>query len=639
MGVAVLALCLDAGGRVLDAEFLEANPAFSRQTGLGPVVGRRLGELLGVHATPWLAVLAEADASAQPMQGELPALTGGMWHLVQLARVGAPGQHRIAVALMDITRRRQIESALAESESRFGALADALPMPVWVIDQAGGLGFVNQAFQAFFGRLREEVKARELIHPDDLATFRFELRMALHEHRSMHVLVRGRRQDGSWRWLEMDGSPRHADNGRFIGLAGCCLDVTERREIEMAREQLLESERTARTVAEGMARLKDEFLANLSHELRTPLTTILGWSDLLLQRVGEDDPSRKGLVAIAASARSQRRLISDMLDLSAMLLGKVRPELAVLDLSAQLREAVAAQAEPACRGGQQLSLAGADAVRPVLADAARLQQVFANLLSNALKFTPAGGHVEVAVDDEDGGYRVAVRDDGDGISAEFLPHLFSRFRQADGSSTRRHGGLGLGLAIVQQLVEMHGGRVDAYSAGSGQGATFVVHLPAHDGTPTADVGPDEPVAGEEVLPLRGLRLLVVDDQPDVRDYLCQMLEGQGARVSAAGSATEALALLGDGRQHFDLLATDIGMPGMDGYGLIRTVREELALSPAELPALAVTALARRQDRERALASGFQGYVAKPYSITQLVAALRAAAQCAPRACVTGPRED
>lgn len=621
----MLELCLDAAGRPTDARIVDANPAFARQTRLGDVVGQRLGELLGEQAAPWLAVLAEADASPEPIQGELPSRLGGLWHQVHLCRLGEDDEHRIAVTFVDITERKRMERALAESESRFGALADALPMPVWVIDETGALRFVNVAFVAFFGRRREDVAWTELVHPDDLATFRFELDGALRDHRPMHALVRGRRRDGQWRWLEMDGSPRHSVEGRFIGLAGCGLDVTERREIEMAREQLLESERTARNVAEGMARLKDEFLANLSHELRTPLTTILGWSDLLLQRVAADDPSRKGLGAIAASARAQRRLISDMLDLSGMLLGKVSLELVTLDLSAQLREVVAAQAAIAEEGGQQLSLRGDGGVRPVLGDAVRLQQVFGNLLSNALKFTPSGGHVEVVVDDEPSGYRISVRDDGDGISAEFLPHLFSRFRQADASSTRRHGGLGLGLAIVQQLVEMHGGKVGAHSAGTGQGATFVVHLPAHAGVP-APVAADTPLAEapmEDGQPLQGLRLLVVDDQAEVRDYLCRMLEEQGARVVAASSATEALALLGDDDQApFDLLATDIGMPGMDGYGLVRTVREELGLDAGALPALAVTALARQEDRQRALSSGFQGYVAKPYSIAQLVAAIR-----------------
>ncbi|MCC8776357.1 response regulator, partial [Xanthomonas euvesicatoria pv. euvesicatoria] len=440
------------------------------------------------------------------------------------------------------------------------------------------------------------------------------------------------RHDGQWRWIEMTATPRYSADGRFIGLAGSSPDVTEQREIELAREQLLESERSARNEAESMARLKDEFLATLSHELRTPLTTILGWSELLLQRVEEGQPYYKGLSVIASSARAQKRLISDMLDLSSMLLGKVQLEVESLDLVEQVREALNTQELAAEGKDQVLELHVPPTPCLVLGDATRLQQVLWNLLSNAIKFTPAHGRIDVKIERDDGHLVVSVCDSGDGIAAEFLPHLFGRFRQADGTTTRQHGGLGLGLAIVQQLVEMHGGQVGATSGGRGKGATFTVRLPEH--IPDQAKRPRRELRRRlmseqivEARALNGLRLLAVEDQPDMLDYLRRLLEEQGAEVVVAGSATDALALI-DHRGHarFDLMLTDIGMPGMDGYGLIRTVRENLGLDATALPAVAVTALAREDDRKRALESGFQEHLAKPYSVAQLVTAVRAARQ-------------
>jgi len=551
---------------------------------------------------------------------------------VDAVRVGRPGDDLVGVLFFDVTARKQMEVELGESEARFSALADGLPMPVWVLDERGHARFVNSAFSEFFGgdenRVPEDVW-RGLVHPDDASVFEYELQEALKAQRSMHALVRARRADGQWRWLEMNARPRFSRMGRFIGLAGSSPDVTERREIELAREELLQSERAARSAAENMARLKDEFLATLSHELRTPLTTILGWSELLLQRVDSTSPLYKGLGVIANSATAQKRLISDMLDLSSMLLGKVQLEVEVLDLRDQLNEAMGAQELVA--EGKALDVTLQLPAQPcqVLGDATRLQQVFWNLLSNAIKFTPAEGRIDVQLQADGNYWTITVRDTGDGIAPEFLNHLFSRFRQADGTTTRRHGGLGLGLAIVQQLVELHGGTVSAASDGHGHGSTFTVRLPQH--LPDAERRPlREVVSGPimepmvvEPYPLRGLHVLAVEDQPEVLEYLRRMLEEQGASVSAASSAGEALALLADnGHLQYHVLLTDIGMPGMDGYGLVSTLREDLGVDATALPAVAVTALARADDRRRALASGFQEHVAKPYSVAQLVGVVR-----------------
>jgi CheY-like chemotaxis protein len=312
-----------------------------------------------------------------------------------------------------------------------------------------------------------------------------------------------------------------------------------------------------------------------------------------------------------------------------MLLGKVQLEVEVLDLRDQLNEAMGAQELVA--EGKALDVTLQLPAQPcqVLGDATRLQQVFWNLLSNAIKFTPAEGRIDVQLQADGNYWTITVRDTGDGIAPEFLNHLFSRFRQADGTTTRRHGGLGLGLAIVQQLVELHGGSVSAASDGHGHGSTFTVRLPQH--LPDAERRPLREVVSGPILepmvvepyPLRGLHVLAVEDQPEVLEYLRRMLEEQGASVSAASSAGEALALLADnGHLQYQVLLTDIGMPGMDGYGLVSTLRQDLGVDAAALPAVAVTALARADDRRRALASGFQEHVAKPYSVAQLVGVVR-----------------
>jgi len=630
-GFCVVQVIFD-GERPVDYVFRGVNPAFERFTGLEAAVGHSMRELRPNHEEEWFERYGEVARSGRRARFELQARALGRWYSVDAFRIGPEAERTVAVLFLDITERKRIERELAESEARFSALADGLPMPVWVLDVNGVMRFVNSAYGDYFGLdISSGTVAAwsELLHPEDLPVFQFELAEALQQQRGMRALVRARRHDGRWRWIEMSATPRYSADGRFIGLAGSSPDVTERREIELAREQLLESERIARGEAESMARLKDEFLATLSHELRTPLTTILGWSELLLQRVSEGDPSHKGLSVIASSARAQKRLISDMLDLSSMLLGKVQLEVETLDLVEQLRESIGAQDLVAEGKDQTVTLSVPDEPCLVLGDATRLQQVFWNLLSNAIKFTPAHGRIDVRVTREDSHFVVAIQDSGDGIAPEFLPHLFGRFRQADGTTTRRHGGLGLGLAIVQQLVEMHGGQASASSAGRGQGATFRVRLPERPEQvqrPRRELR--RSLASEQVVEaqaLAGMRLLAVEDQPDMLEYLRRLLEEQGAEVVMAGSATDALATLDErGHERFDAMLTDIGMPGMDGYGLIRTIRENMGLDAGVLPAIAVTALARADDRNRALASGFQEHLAKPYSVAQLVAAVRAA---------------
>jgi NO-binding membrane sensor protein with MHYT domain/CheY-like chemotaxis protein/two-component sensor histidine kinase len=387
------------------------------------------------------------------------------------------------------------------------------------------------------------------------------------------------------------------------------------------RQQLLERERSARQEAERLSALKDEFLATLSHELRTPLNAILGWVQLLHHKKDEAALA-KGLETIERNARLQAQLIDDLLDMSRIVSGHVRLEMELLD-PATIVEAAVEAARPAAFAKQvEIRTAFARDAR-VRADAGRLQQVAWNLLTNAVKFTPAGGHVDVSVSVEDGQAVIRVQDTGAGIAADFLPHVFERFRQADASTTRRHGGLGLGLAIVQQLVHLHAGEVIASSDGPGRGATFTVRLPlatSLDGAmaPSRSRPGAAPPAFRPA-DLRGLRVLAVDDEADARHLLEQMLQACGATVLLAPDAASALEVLR--REPVDLLVSDIGMPQVDGFELMRRIRALPDADLARLPALALTAFTRGEDRQKALQAGFDDYLPKPVDASALAARL------------------
>ena len=394
------------------------------------------------------------------------------------------------------------------------------------------------------------------------------------------------------------------------------------------KRELLESERAARSEAERASRLKDEFLAIVSHELRTPLNAILGWAHILTQsRVDRPEILAQGLDTIVRNARAQAHLIEDLLDMSRIVSGKIRLNLRSVGLAEIVGAAVETITPAAQAKGIRVacSLEGAD--RMVHGDPERLQQIVLNLLSNSVKFTPEGGRVEVFVEAGDAWAEVAVRDTGQGIRPDFLPNVFAPFSQADSSTTRRHGGLGLGLAVVSHLVELHGGTVRAESPGPGLGSTFAFRIPGPvDGevpVEKGDGGSDSTASGVFVSPgadgLSGLRLLVVEDEPDTRDALTRFLQHYGAAVTAVGSAGEALERLG--AETFDVLVSDIGMPEMDGYDLIRELRSRETDSGRRLPAVAVTAFSRDEDRQRVLREGYHEHVAKPVNTARLIGVL------------------
>jgi signal transduction histidine kinase/CheY-like chemotaxis protein/PAS domain-containing protein len=409
-------------------------------------------------------------------------------------------------------------------------------------------------------------------------------------------------------------------------VASRCWEAVQRVRAEQRVRESLHAEQAARGEAERASRMKDEFLATLSHELRTPLNAILGWAHML-RRVETASPEvQRGAEVIERNARAQSTIIADLLDMSAIISGKVRLNMEPMDLAALVRAAIDTARPAADAKGISVRAEIEDIQDPAVSgDRDRLQQVLWNLLTNAIKFTPAGGNVLVTLRRRGDHAEIRVSDTGEGIAPEFLPFMFDRFRQADASTTRRHGGLGLGLSIVKQLVEMHGGEARAHSEGVGRGATFIVTLPiAHVSAlsaeePHAPAGDNSgPVAPEqECEAIAGKHVLVVDDDADARDLVRRLLEECHASVVTAGSSAEALALVRSRR--FDALVSDIGMPGEDGHSLMRRVRSLPPHENRDIPAMALTAYARPEDRLQAIRAGFQLHASKPVEPAELIA--------------------
>jgi PAS domain S-box-containing protein len=425
------------------------------------------------------------------------------------------------------------------------------------------------------------------------------------------------RKDGTRIDISLTVSPIKGPNGDIIGASKIARDITEQRQ---ARKELDEAYRQA----EESSRLKEEFLATISHELRTPLSAILGWARML--RLGQlsKENAAKALDTIERNARAQAQLIDDLLDVSRIVTGKLRMDVRPSDPNSFIDAAVEAVRPAAEAKGVRVQKVIDTGLISIPGDPVRLQQVIWNLLSNAIKFTPRGGRVQIRSERVNSHLEIVVSDTGQGISPDFLPHVFDRFRQADQKASRQHGGMGLGLAIVRHLVELHGGNVSATSDGEGQGATFTVRLPI---SPIYQVDPSGArvhPAARDLLPandtterLDGLRILIVDDEPDTRDLLRQGLEYCGANVRLAGSAAEAVdAIVAEVP---DILISDIGMPGIDGYDLIRQIRQLPADAGGKVAAIALTAYTRVEDRLQALRAGYDMHVPKPVELAELVA--------------------
>ena len=534
----------------------------------------------------------------------------------------------------DLTQRRNHEEALRQSEERFRLLVEGVPeYAIFMLDVNGRIVTWNVGAQRIKGYTAEEAIGQHfsIFYPaeaKDSGWPEHELQVAAEKGSFVDTGWR-LRKDGTTLWANVTITALRDDAGRLLGFAKLTRDLTERKRIEAVelagaeRDALLEAERSARMAAQRATRVKDEFMATLSHELRTPLSAILGWTQVLLKG-GATEPAeqRRALEVIDRNARAQVQLIDDLLDLSRIMTGKIRLDLHQVSLPSVV-EAAVDSARPAADVKDIRLKVILDPVRATVnADATRLQQVVWNLLSNAIKFTPKGGQIQVLLQRVNSHLELSVSDTGIGIPPNFLPHVFDRFSQRDSSTTRVFGGLGLGLAISKQLVELHGGSIRVASEGEGHGSTFFVELPlsivqveeerALRVHPTAEVESTEPLALPQ---LAGIHVFVVDDEPDAREILERVLRGQGAEVTSFSSAEEALAALKATKP--TVIVSDIGMPVMDGYQLMRALRAG-DTRIGRIPALALTAFARAEDRKRALVAGYQAHLAKPFDVGELI---------------------
>jgi PAS domain S-box-containing protein len=525
-------------------------------------------------------------------------------------------------AQIDITERKRAESALV-MQSR---VLEHMVEGVNLTDENGILVYTNPAEELMFGydpgeMIGQHATIKNAYAPEENARIFKQVVEQLNDVGVWFGEFNNKKKDGTiFTTFARISALEIAGKKHWVCVQE---DITERKRIEQEREQLLRREQEARSRAEEASRLKDEFLATISHELRTPLNAILGWSRML--RDGKLDPeaSEQALEIVVRNANVQSQLIEDLLDVSRIISGKLRLDVRPVELAHVIQAALDSVRPAAEARGVKLQSALVPDVGPVRGDAGRLQQVFRNLLSKAIKFTPKGGSVRVTLGRINSQAEIVVSDTGRGILREFLPHVFDRFRQADATSTRAHGGLGLGLAIVRHLVELHGGTVQVESSGDEQGATFTVRLPLMALRKGESTGPFASNGGRAEAPvldsapsLEGVRVLVVDDEADTRVLLTKVLEQCRAEVKVAAASRDALALLNEWKP--DIIVSDIGMPEEDGYALVRKLRELEDAEVSRIPAVALTAYARSQDRLRALASGYQMHVAKPVEPMELV---------------------
>jgi PAS domain S-box-containing protein len=535
----------------------------------------------------------------------------------------------------DLTQRRAQEEELRRSEERFRLLVEGVgDYAIFMLDPNGRVATWNVGAERIKGYTAKEIIGQHfsIFYPNEARESGWpehELQVAGEKGGFVDTGWR-LRKDGTTFWANVTITALRDSSGHLLGYAKLTRDLTEVKRVEamevvnQQREEMLDAERNARMSAQRATRVKDEFLATLSHELRTPLSAILGWTQVLLRSDPPKGPEeqKRAVEVIDRNARAQVQLIDDLLDLSRIMTGKIRLDLHQISFSRVIETAVDSAMPTADAKGIRLKAILGATQDIVSGDSARLQQVVWNLLTNALKFTPKGGQVQVLLQQVNSHLELSVSDTGIGIPADYLPHVFDRFSQKDSSTTRTFGGLGLGLAISKQLVELHGGMIMAASQGEGLGATFsvqlplsIVHLKDESSSrihPTTEIQPTEILS----LPrLDGVLVFVVDDEPDARELLRIMLEDQGAKVIGFGSAQDVLVALKTRKP--TVLICDIGMPKTDGYQLIRTLRAEESRS-GRIPAVALTAFARAEDRKRSLTAGYQAHLAKPFDVGELI---------------------
>jgi PAS domain S-box-containing protein len=514
---------------------------------------------------------------------------------------------------------------LVAARQRTAGLLSNVPGVVWEAygkpgEELQRIEFVSDYVETMLGYAPEQWTSTPnfwltIVHPDDRDR-------AIREGAEIFAGGRGGvsqfrmiAKDGRVVWVESRSQVITDDQGHPTGMRGVTMDFSKHKEMEQERDALLAE-------ARELNRVKDQFLATLSHELRTPINAVLGWTQMLRAGIVQGERARTALETIERNAMAQQRLTEDLLDVSRIITGKFRLDLQPVDMATVIRETVQG-VEPAARVKDvSIGLHFANDVPAVLADPHRLQQAIWNLLSNAVKFTGRGGHVDVSIVPAGGAVEVRVRDSGVGIAPEVLPHIFERFTQADSGTTRAHTGLGLGLAIVRHIVELHGGTVSALSDGLGRGATFCLLLPS---APDEAPAPLETIrltdSASETTTLTGIRVLLVDDENDGREMIAHLLREHGADVESVASAPEAIQAFE--ARPFDIVLSDLEMPGEDGYSLVRRIRAWQDPGPRHIPAVAVTAYGGEEDKARAMAAGFDRHIVKPIDVADVIATVAA----------------
>jgi PAS domain S-box-containing protein len=621
------------------------NRAFTEWFGVpaSEILGHTVEAFMGRETYPYMRQDLEAALAGYPVTSELwmPFAQGSSRYVRRqyIPDIRDGVVHGFYAMITDITTLKQTEEALRLSETLAKARAQELetlmemvPAAIWIAKdphchQVSANHMAYQLMRATPDSLAtatpadgvNPLKYKQLYKGQEIPLDELPMQLASRTGKEVEAEIEFVFEDGTMTYLYGKAVPLQDEQGQVRGSIGAFVDISERKQAEAEREALLEREKAARNQAEQANRLKDEFLAVLSHELRSPLNPILGWATLLSRRKVDEATLTKALASIERNVRLQVQLVDDLLDVSRILRGKLNLQKKPIHLVSIILAALETVRLAAEAKSIQIQTNFAPIAGQVLGDAGRLQQVVWNLLSNAIKFTPVGGQVEVRLRQFNSQVEIQVQDTGKGISPNFLPFVFEYFRQEDGTTTRRFGGLGLGLAIVRYLTEMHGGIVEASSPGLGQGSTFTVKLPLLSPIAT-DSEPDHSLQSSEMAAqtlLQDVQILFVEDDTDTREFMRFTLEQAGADVTATASASEALAVLK--HASFNLLISDIGMPEMDGYMLMQQIRSQIPFAGSTIKAIALTAYAGEVNRKQALNAGFDEHLAKPVDPAELIA--------------------